>query len=626
MKTYRNLLTLSLVIPMLTINALGAELTWDGGDGSNDNWSTGDNWDPSDSNLTTDDNVSFLNTDMGSIGTVNSIVDGNYSIGSLTFNSRDDTSPRDNQGHTLQIASDKSLTVNSLRVGSYPSNVPTYEGTNVEIQGGGTLTANGNVTVYNGCALNWTTDYAILDMRGLAQFTMDAPTGSLTLGANNYAKGKLYLAADNDITASYLNVGLNSHANPATSYLWLGQDNELNVNTVRIGTYRNGGVVEFEETLVDPQLVMRDVAGTGRVSRISVGDQYSWDGHSIHVAVKGTLDLSGGTADILVSNLYIGIGNYDEEGRDVETRGSLTLDAGTIDATDVRLGWVGDGVADGSCWTRATATLNGGTLIADTITVADDEASNHDRVTGTINLSGATIKAETLQKGDGNGTAVFNWDSGTIANKAGTDLTIGGGLGLTIDTAGEHAFDIETGHTASVNGVIAENSTPTGIVKKGGGTLYLNSDNIFTGAVTVNAGTLGGTGSVDGDVDMAGGTVYDWEASSADVLDLVTVDGTLFLEGTVTVNLLNTEQTAQTTPPSPNGFLLFSADTINTDNFDGWSVVLNDYWYSIGTTEVSISGGNVYLNGAGFIPEPTTFVLLALGGLGLLHRRRSRKP
>ncbi|MCF7853317.1 MAG: PEP-CTERM sorting domain-containing protein [Candidatus Pacebacteria bacterium] len=643
MKTINaTLITLGIVL-LTTSGTFATDLTWDGGGGT-DNWSTGDNWDPSDSDLTTDDTVRFFNTDMTTIGTVNSIVDGNYSIGALTLNPEDGTDPRD-QGHTLRITADNSLTVTgSFRVGDSQSGANDYR-TNVEFQGGGTLTVNGNVAVYNASNSYTNCDHAILDLSKLAKFNVNAGSaGAVTIGYGNEGRGDLILAQDNDITAGTIDVGRYCRMRQRNNYVRLGESNDINVNTFRIGADYHNGLVEFWDGLSEPgEVTLRGIGGD-RVGTITIADSL---GGKHSYTTSGTLDLSGGSADILVSNLYVGSCNYDGAFNYSTNgmNGSLILGDGVIDATHLRVGWIG---GTGSVYPPkavGTATLNGGKLIADTITLGDDDATNSDNVTGTMNLSGGTIEAQTIQKGSGNGTVAFNWDGGTIANKTDGDLTIGAGVPITLDTVADHTFDIDTGQTATVNGVIGEGAASVGIIKNGGGTLYLNADNTFTGAVTANAGTLGGSGSVDGDVDMAsttrlapgasidtfnvaqdltlaGGTYYDWEASSADSLDLVTVDGTLFLEGTITVNLLNTTQTSQTTPPSPNGFLLFSAGSLDTSAFDGWNIVLNDYWYPIGTPEITMDGGNVYLNGAGFIPEPTTFGLLALGALAILRRRR----
>ncbi len=171
------------------------------------------------------------------------------------------------------------------------------------------------------------------------------------------------------------------------------------------------------------------------------------------------------------------------------------------------------------------------------------------------------------------------------------------------------------------------------ITKLGSGNaLYLNGT-VTAASLTVSAGTLGGSGTIQapvtlsagtispgnsvgtlttGNLTMANGTTYRYEAG-----DLVDVNGLLDLpSGAWTIDLL--------------GSGLQEGGSLTLFTFDSWdgdtagSPIFNPIgWTLTGTPSLSVDLGSksIILNGVSLIPEPASAVLLGLTGLALLRRR-----
>ncbi len=141
--------------------------------------------------------------------------------------------------------------------------------------------------------------------------------------------------------------------------------------------------------------------------------------------------------------------------------------------------------------------------------------------TGTWILSGNNSSTFTGKTSVGNGALQISSESNlgaTPGSFAANQLTLGGGStngrlittgtmalsanrGVTV-AAGGGTFETASATTLTVNSVITGNGALT---KEGGGTLIFTAVNTNTGTTTVNAGVLGGTGSVGGDLAVASG-------------------------------------------------------------------------------------------------------------------------
>jgi len=167
--------------------------------------------------------------------------------------------------------------------------------------------------------------------------------------------------------------------------------------------------------------------------------------------------------------------------------------------------------------TAEPVTLNGGFLsgagtssFAGPITVADFSAIAEGSSSGTLTLSGAIDGSSNLQVGQSNftGNVVLtanNTYSGQISVEGGTlQFGNGGATGSVASTAlvnnaavaYNHSGNQSAGYDISGTGTLAQN---------GAGILTLSGTNTYTGATSVNTGTLNIAGSLTSDVVVAAG-------------------------------------------------------------------------------------------------------------------------
>jgi autotransporter-associated beta strand protein len=175
---------------------------------------------------------------------------------------------------------------------------------------------------------------------------------------------------------------------------------------------------------------------------------------------------------------------------------------------------------------------------------------------GLYQLNGGTLTTPVIQRKDTNVTGIINFNGGTLkAAGSGTLISpittaeIQSG-GLTIDTAG---------NSPSITQVLSGGGSLT---KVGAGTLNLNTNNVFTGATMVNAGALGGFGSLAGHLIVSGGSfepgvgigtfsvggnawltnqaVFQLNKTVSPSNDLAVVTGSLNVGGTLTVTNIGT--------------------------------------------------------------------------------------
>ncbi|MEK7951414.1 beta strand repeat-containing protein [Luteolibacter soli] len=223
-------------------------------------------------------------------------------------------------------------------------------------------------------------------------------------------------------------------------------------------------------------------------------------------AGTGTFNQSGGT---LSSNSYLVIGRGDTSANPAS--GTYNLSGGTVNAATtggvaviassrnatatlavsgtgtfnstagiyVGEGWQGTGTANGTLNVSGGGLVNTATNTANGINIAVQANS-----TGTVNLNGGTIQTAIVKKGAGNAT--FNFNGGTLKPTA-ASTTFMTGLSQAFVNAGgaiidSNSFDITIGQD------LLDGSG--GLTKNGAGTLTLTGANNFTGATTVNTGTL----------------------------------------------------------------------------------------------------------------------------------------
>jgi len=346
-------------------------------------------------------------------------------------------------------------------------------------------------------------------------------TGTLNINGGTVIKGDgeaITVGASSGSTGT-LHVGSGMLTNVGTAETWIGENGT--------GYFtQSGGTTYFGDDL--------------RISRFSsVGD----------------LNISGGT---LTAN-YITVG----DGNNNVATGSaaFTLSGSSVvnAMNGLRLGYAG------SAAKVCALTNNGGTLNIRTVSGGDLELGRWDPVTVVLTLNSGAINLlnnASIRYGTGNnniGSSTFQQSGGTVTFYSDGGTTVGGTgvMDLAADGQGTYSYNLAGGiltvprilqtdpaatvalnlnggtlraaasSTTFLQGLTAANvqaggafidtagsdiaiaqpllAAGGGLVKNGAGTLALNGPNTYTGATTVNAGLLGGTGTINSPVTVNSG-------------------------------------------------------------------------------------------------------------------------
>ncbi|MFK7961528.1 MAG: autotransporter domain-containing protein [Phycisphaerales bacterium] len=196
----------------------------------------------------------------------------------------------------------------------------------------------------------------------------------------------------------------------------------------------------------------------------------------------GTLTLTGGSLGSLSNGLDIS--------EDVVVDGGFTI--GGNNDFEFSGGISGDGQLTIDFAAAADAlTLSGTNTFATDVMIE----------TGTVQVTGGSAfgdSAAAIFGGTGDGSLVLlgNETLAGLGGGAAGDAVVLGANTLTLGGDGDDVF------------AYAGNISGTGGLAVTGGTQYLNADMTYTGTTTISGGTLGGTGSVDGDVSVASGGTF----------------------------------------------------------------------------------------------------------------------
>lgn len=397
-------------------------------------------------------------------------------------------------GGTLAFTNSSALTTDAARGLNVSANSGINLGPNQNVTWAGNLTGSGNLSITG------TTSLKNLILTG----TNSGYTGSYTVGSFarlQVANGKIN--SSNNVT--------------------LANDGTLVVNvggTTTIGTLSGGttaGAIQAQASAGNATLVVTQ--GTDA----NVGAVFKDNTGILSLTKDGAARLT-----LTANNTYTG---------------TTTIAAGTLQ--------VGAGTDNGSSIASSSNIVNNGALVYNVGAgnrtygnVISGTGSLTQSGTGTLTLSGAntyngttTINAGTLQIGSGT-------DAGSIASTS--SITNNGALVYNVGSGTR-----TLGAVISGNGSLTQNSA--------GGTLSLSANNTYTGGTTVSAGTLlvtnttgsgtgsgdvsvsngatlGGTGTVAGNVALNGATI----GSPSSLLTLggnLTTTGTSNVASTSTVNV-----------------------------------------------------------------------------------------
>lgn len=364
-----------------------------------------------------------------------------------------------------------------------------------------------------------------------------AATLTVLGGAVNIGDGggdDFILIGYRDATAGIANTALPVANTLGTVNFSAAASVNINVGQIQMGIY-NGGVPSPNTRTTTGSLTLSNgtnvitagsilmasspasVVNTGAASTLQLGsgsttinvDAFTVGGirsrADVTIGAGGSFTLRGQQGGGTGANLFIG---------DNDATGTGTPNASNFNLTgasnvDMRLnllvlGRLGASTNNG--YGRGTLTYGVGSILADTIRMAEanytSAGTNPQNTQGTITQSGtASMRFRDLSQGAG--TATYNWQGGTIANLAGTNLT-NQNVTITLNGSGTatdaslRTFEVGTGQTATFE-ADAEIAGTGSYTKAGGGQLIYKGVNTQSGNVRISAGSiaLAATGSMD---------------------------------------------------------------------------------------------------------------------------------
>src|SRR5258706_1416919 len=434
-------LMLAIVAIMLAMTQLAgaATITWANPAGGN--WSVGANWSggvpgSADSVLFGNAGAGVPNTNDISSETINSLsYDWNNQLQQTTFIP---------SGQTLTVNSSGAANSFVLLEGSAAAAPTTTTFTRCAIPGGGNLvlSGRGDIGVHEGTSAGGAAanHMATLDLSGLPNFT--ANVGRLLIGqANgravvNRPSGTLILARTNTITLSVTGSANpavvvqdgGSNANGSTpSVLTFGQVNFLYGDVMRFGGQKGNGTVNFNGALSSPSLKIRNTDGVSRASVIDIGWHYTINAGSGNNTVA-IADFSLGTVDLMADTANLAQGNIGGSGFAGTCTATLTVSAGTFDVNTLRIGFGHatnvNGIATGTLNVNSNGLFGAAAALLkvnNTMTLALTNPGSVSLITGTLNLNGGKVQANSIAAGGGNSTINVN-AGGTliVSNTAGS--------------------------------------------------------------------------------------------------------------------------------------------------------------------------------------------------------------
>lgn len=321
---------------------------------------------------------------------------------------------------------------------------------------------------------------------------------------------------------------------------------------------------------------------------------------------SGTMDMTGG---IMSTSDKLQIGHN-------QATGVLTQSGGTINVqNEVFIGNENSAASVGTYTLSGSAELN----------VGNDVIVGRENGTGTLNLDGGTVNATKIT--GGNGTATVNFNGGVLKAKRdeanfieNLDTANVESGGIKIDSNG---FNVATSQALSGTG---------GLEKSGAGSLTLNGAHTYAGPTLVSAGTLKlelnssitSAVTVDAGAALAGaGTVAGNLAFNSGANFVFSLTDTLLVNGTVSFVEFGIDDLVGLTSFTDVGTytIIGGSATINTD---GLSNLGEANAFDLGGGKSAyFTEGSLEVN---VVPEPRTYALLTLAGLGLaVHAIRRRR-
>jgi hypothetical protein len=404
----------------------GAKLIWNGPGAGSNNWSNTNYWSPTFSPEFLDD-VKFFDAGAAgvAISNLNSFVDLNFggTIASLQIGNT-------NGNHTIRIADGQSLELsgaNGLIIGTETDNgsVQQVNATFTGLNGSLSVVNEGADFIVRQGSTGNSSQRATLDLSGLGNLFVDVSQLLVGVaGPVNRPVGTLYLARTNSIATAAGSLGINagdSGSNGGSgSFIYLGLDNEIFADDITIGRQKCTATLAFNPafTNASPQLVLRGF-GPDRVSEWDIGD---FSAQSVSGSTTaGTVDLSGGSVDILADTIFVAKGQTSSGSG--STTGTLTLTDGTLDVNTLEAGYQNSSAAAAVVTGTVNVRNNAQLVVNSTLRLARYTGSGTLPV-GTLNIFGGTVAGDgDILAGGGNSTIAVNNGTLGITGSIGTPAT-----------------------------------------------------------------------------------------------------------------------------------------------------------------------------------------------------------
>lgn len=588
-------------------------------------------------------NMAVILGDQNTAGSL--AVDFDQTIASLSFQSRSS-----GVTNNVTIAEGATLTLNGSLIVGIVDGTSAGDTTLATIQGAGSLVvdnAAANFIVSSGNKASGSNDFSTLDLSDLSSFTANVDrfyvgrstnaTGSF--GSSGRPQSTLYLSANNVITANTMVVGSNTQTT-TSSFLYLGQQNVLNVDDIVVANGRSNGRLEFDSGLINPTLTLRGTAGGSSRANITLGDSRNITGVGStggSSQPNGIVDLTAGTVDLMIDTLTVASGGTDNGGYNGGAYGkglgtfSFGGDDSIVDVNTLIIGRVANSTgvaantADPFITTIGTVNMNGGTLIINTrfvLSLSDDGAAgNQQSSTGTFNLTSGTVVVgssgspvdvelgDHSSDGTGISTGILNLTGGSFSVNGnilrgstgpteGTVTLNGSQLNLNGGMIGDAILPVTLNLQSGTLTNIAEINGGGTVTKTGTGTLSLTGTNTFTGDTLVSAGKLLVTSTSafqsSSSLTVEGAGTFEFVTGSGGSLTLAATSGTALT--------LNDGATLGMELGSSTGSLILNPAAIVSTQA---SAEININLYSISgqtppasSTLISAPGGGLTSNGA----------------------------
>jgi autotransporter-associated beta strand protein len=559
-------------------------------------------------------------------GASNSLVDVDFTglssftanLGTGFFRLGDPNTDTEDNPSTFKLAANNTITAAQIRIGDGSGGgVPTTH----------TLTLGSGANLFNADTFNIGSAAATTRSGGAVVFDAGDTTGTLTVRASN---------GTDRATVNLINTTGSTAGNMSATLDVTGHTADILASTLTMASRtQNSGAgaatLTFDQGTLDvTTLNMASRTGTGTgdaTATANLGDS----------AAPGTPTTTIGTLNMAVNTSAGGTVTADLN----VTGGSVIIGTGSGTAVSMANAGAGQTVT-------STIDLTGGTV---TVTGNVVRAGGAGTENATVTLDGATLNMSGNGIGTGTEAIIFAAQSGTLAGLA--ELNGGGSLSKT--TAGTLTLtdnNSYTGGTTIVAGTVLANNTAGSATG--------------SGAVTVEAaGTLAGTGAVVAGagnnitIDGTLSTGLSGAVTGEDLALSVSGAGNLALNGTVAFDIFANAQTGTLNSAASNDLAVISAADWSNVIFGGSSILLvttaldtstwvsGDSWQLIDWS--GVAGGTAPTSGfATFdlpsltglawdtsalyttgvivvgVPEPSRLLLLMVGLLGLMLRRRRR--